>query len=130
MKIDIFEVLNQDKNSDLESLKCKCQKLLKEFHPDKNGGAESDEFLKVMKVWKILNDDRQFQEAKSLKLAKNKANWDTLYLSDMQEEGENYVKNCRCGDCYILPKTEISIDESEYCLECDSCSNTITVYSK
>ena len=124
--MDIFEILNEDKNCDLEVLKSKCQKLIKENHPDKNKGQESDMFLNVMKVWKILNDRKMFEHAKSIQVAKSNANWDTLTLSDMEETTESFAKNCRCGDQYILPKDEISGDD-EICVECDTCSNTITV---
>ena len=126
--MDIFEILNEDKNSDIDLLKSKCQKLIKEHHPDKNLGQESDTFLKVMKVWKILNDSKKFEEVKSIKMTKSKANWDTITLAEMTESDDFYTRNCRCGDEYVLPKDELSSDcDNEVCVECDTCSNTITV---
>ena len=129
--MDIFEILNEDKSCDIDILKCKCQKLIKEHHPDKNMGQESDTFLKVMKVWKILNDNKKFEEFKSKKMTKSKANWDTITLSDMTENSDFYGRDCRCGDEYILPKDELLSDnDNEICVECETCSNTITVLLK
>ena len=128
--MDIFHILNIDnKNTELESLKNICQKKIKLLHPDKNGGRESEQFLQVMKVWNILNDEKLFFEAKAQTLAKKSANWDTLIVSDMtfDETNELYFQDCRCGDQYILPKSEITLNVEEYCIECDSCSNSITV---
>ena len=128
--MDIFNILNvSEKNTDIESLKSICQKRIKSLHPDKNGGQESEEFLNIMKVWTILNNEKLFLEVKAQKLAKKSANWDTLTVTDMDFDISNdfYCKDCRCGDQYILPKSEINSDTEEYCIECDSCSNTITV---
>ena len=128
-KMDIYEVLQEDRNSGIEKLKAKCQKLIKECHPDKNDGKESEGFLQVMKVWRILNDPSQFKEAESKGLTQKKANWDTLTLTDMQyDEGQSlYFRDCRCGDQYNLPKEEISDCDTELCLECETCSNTIII---
>ena len=46
------------------------------IYPDKNMGKESDTFLNVMKVWQILGDSKKFEQVKSVKMAKTKANWD------------------------------------------------------
>ena len=130
MDIDVYDVLKVgDKHMDVSDLKQICQKQIKLLHPDKNGGQESEEFLKVMKVWTILNDDKSYSEAKAKSLAKKKANWDTLAVTDMDYNGKDqcYFKDCRCGDQYLLPEDELCEDTEEYCIECDSCSNTITV---
>ena len=126
--MDIFEILQEDKNCEIDILKSKCQKLLKEHHPDKNMGKESDTFLNVMKVWQILSDSKKFEQVKSVKMTKTKANWDTLTVADMTESEDFYTKDCRCGDEYVLPKDELTEDcDNEICVECDTCSNTITV---
>lgn len=126
--VDVFQVLNESKDCDLEVLKSKCQKLLKEHHPDKNNGQESDLFLKAMQAWKILNDSSAFLKNKAHNISKNKANWDTVNLKDMSEDENCYTIDCRCGDTYNLLKSEISEDcDEELSLECDSCSNTINI---
>lgn len=127
-KLDIFDILQVSKHSDIDIMRSKCQKLIKENHPDKNGGQESQEFLTIMKVWKIIADPKSLQEAKAASLAQKSANWDTLVIEDMilDKDEETYVIDCRCGDQYRLPKNEIC-DNNEVCLECDTCSNTITV---
>ena len=53
----------------------------------------------------------------------------TLSLKDMQFDEDNglYFRDCRCGDQYNLPKEEIHDCDTELCLECDTCSNTITI---
>ena len=124
--MDVFEILEEDTNCDLDILKSKCQKIIKMKHPDKNGGKESQDFLEIMKVWHILNDPKLFEVARSK--TKHKPNWDTLDLSEMNYDAQNdaYTRDCRCGDEYLLPKEEIE-DSSEICVECDTCSNTITV---
>lgn len=131
MNLDIFEELNEDLNCDTEKLKSKCQKLIKELHPDKNGGQESTDFLKVMKIWKILNDSKLLQQAKAEKFALKNANWDTFNLDQMEwdPEREIYCKSCRCGDQYVLDKKDIldAASSDEFCLDCETCSNTITV---
>ena len=131
IKMDIYEVLQEDRNSGIDKLKAKCQKLIKESHPDKNEGKESEAFLRIMKVWQILNDPSKWKEAQSSTLTQKKANWDTLLLKDMQydEANELYFKDCRCGEQYNLPKEEIDCD-TELCLECETCSNTIIIITK
>ena len=91
--MDIFEILKEDKNSDIDFLKSKgcqskCQKLIKEHHPDKNLGQESDTFLIVIKIWKILNDSKKFEEVKLIKMTKSKANWDTIKLAEMTKSDD------------------------------------------
>ena len=127
-KMNIFEILNESKDCEVERLKSKCQKLIKEHHPDKNFGEESERFLQIMKVWQILNDPKKLTQEKSNNLTQKKANWDTITLQDMNYDEENYVyyRDCRCGDRYNLPKEELNCD-SEFCVECETCSNTITV---
>ena len=99
--MDIFEILKEDKNSDIDFLKSKCQKLIKEHHPDKNLGQESDTFLKVMKVWKILNDTKKFEEVKSIKMTKSKANWDTIHAIWLYKD---HGKSFSTSGPYIFPK--------------------------
>ena len=126
--MNIFEILNENQDCEIDRLKSKCQKLIKEYHPDKNFGEESEKFLQIMKVWQVLNDPKQLNQAKSNNLTQKKANWDTIALKDMNydEETSAYFRDCRCGDQYTLPKEELNCD-NEFCVECETCSNTITV---
>ena len=128
-EMDIYEILQEEPNSSIDKLKTKCQKLIKESHPDKNEGKESEGFLRIMKVWQILNDPSKLKEAQSSTLTQKKPNWDTLSLKDMQYDEDNglYFRDCRCGDQYNLPKEEIHDCDTELCLECDTCSNTIII---
>ena len=125
--MDIFEFLKADKNCEISLLRSKCQRIIKECHPDKNGGKESMDFLNAMKIWEILNDKDQFEKVKSLQCSRSQANWNTFSLNEMHEDPTQYSKECRCGDQYLLPKSEVTEDETEYCIECETCSNTITV---
>ena len=51
MDIDVYDVLKVgDKHMDVSDLKQICQKQIKLLHPDKNGGQESEEFLKSIKA--------------------------------------------------------------------------------
>lgn len=127
--VDVFQILKESKDCDLEVLKSKCQKLLKEHHPDKNKGKESEEFLTAMKAWKVLNNSEAFSKVQAQNLSKHKSHWDTVNLKEMTETDDCFTLDCRCGDAYNLPKSEISddCDEELISLECDSCSNTINI---
>ena len=130
LKMDIFAILEEAKDCPQDRLRAKCQKLLKEHHPDKNDGHESEKFLNIMKVWKILSNENQFAQAKADKLGQAKATWDTVSIREMLDEGDAYVQACRCGDQYVLPKSELdgnNDQDQDFCLECDTCSNTINV---
>ncbi len=137
-RLDVFEELDiLDRNSPLEALKAKCQKLIKDHHPDKNGGAETDRFLTIMKVWKILNDKALFAQALASPYQSrgNQAIWDTVNLTDMEDldDEDSFVSECRCGGQYILPKDcvdERTTDFTSIDVECEGCSNTIRVVIK
>lgn len=46
----LFEILCLPLDSSPKTVRKKCQELLLRFHPDKNHGQESEEFLKVSKT--------------------------------------------------------------------------------
>ena len=128
--VDIYKTLEVDENTPYTQLRSKCQGLLLKLHPDKNKGEESEDFLNVQKVWKILSNEKSFNRflaEKSAELnAETRAVWKTIGGSEMTRRDGVLTYQCRCGDEFSLDKREETM-EILILLECDTCSLMLEV---
>jgi curved DNA-binding protein CbpA len=56
---DYYSILNLNKNCTKEEIKKSYHKLSLKYHPDKNGGEDSEEFRKIHEAYEILYDDEE-----------------------------------------------------------------------
>lgn len=56
---DHYSILNLNKDCTKEEIKKRYHKLSLKYHPDKNGGEDSEEFRKIHEAYEILYDDEE-----------------------------------------------------------------------
>ena len=56
---DYYSILNLNKDCTKEEIKKSYHKLSLKYHPDKNGGEDSEEFRKIHEAYEILYDDEE-----------------------------------------------------------------------
>lgn len=131
MTDNYYAILNCTEHATFEELKQSYQKLVKQYHPDKNDTlATSDQFRKIDEAWKVLRDANSRKEYDNI-LMNDKLNnqlllYATLTLKDLDfnVESDIYTYSCRCGGIYTITADSIT----EECLvSCDECSFVILI---
>ncbi|GES91864.1 molecular chaperone DnaJ [Rhizophagus clarus] len=56
-EMDLYEILKLKPNATKAEISSSYRKLAMKYHPDKNGGVETEEWGKISKAYKILADD-------------------------------------------------------------------------
>ena len=129
--IDIYEVLEVGKETPLVDLKSRCQSCLLKLHPDKNKGKESEEFLEIQKVWKIVSNEDSFATYLAEKSAELNSEvrpiWKTIQSEEMTRTGDVFSYQCRCGGEFSFDSLYEVMEEELILLECDTCSLMLEV---
>merc|ERR1712189_28088 len=104
-----------------------------QHHPDKQSviDTHSCHFVQVNTAYKVLSDIHLKQEYDLQYVAfKNGASVtinDQLKIADLDEDGDSYHCDCRCGGNYILTKELAKLPIPSLCVSCDTCSLCIQV---
>jgi hypothetical protein len=140
-----YEVLAVSRNATLEEIKAAHRQLALQCHPDKVGGASSEEqqdaFLLVQKAWECLRSSssrQDYDEELSLKTRRRDSKRmasSPLHLSELQvaqddddddddEESTQlvYIHVCRCGDEVQLWQEDVPCYNKSIVSECPGCS--------
>lgn len=128
--MDFYETLNSDPQDSHGAIKESYQQLLLLHHPDKNGGQESERFLKIVEAWRTLGSIQSRQEYDAqLKCHSNEEEdamvWKELRLQDMTDNESYWCDDCRCGGEFILTRDEceeLSKEDQYILVNCDTCS--------
>ena len=132
---DLYSILECPIDANPEDLRQSYQRLLLRHHPDKNGGEESQEFLRVVAAWRVLGDSSERRRYDARK--KNEEDscaglqvWETLTYQELEidEEGRR-THPCRCGGEFQIPRAEEK-NGDEFLVDCDTCSLYIRVKEK
>lgn len=133
--IDIFRILSIDVQASWQDVKSACQSLLLQHHPDKNHGKETDRYLEIQAVWKIVATENGFNEYLAVRTAAEtvdkKPTWKTVRISDLIFRNEVGIFECRCGGEFMVDRQEVDDAEAEgasdIILDCDICSLELEV---
>lgn len=129
-----YETLGCTPKATFEDLKKSYQELVKKYHPDKNGGRHSEEFLKINRAWKILQENTSRKKFDAI-LFQDNFNEKYLVYAEVNlhelsfDNGRGYYP-CRCGENYVIEEKmlkEYNFEREECILECSECSNCIIV---
>lgn len=128
MNENYYTVLGVKESAALEEIKNKYKELIKLYHPDKQLQQSSEEFIKVNEAWKVLSNEKLRKEYDSSLLQNDLKEQPLIYaevnLNEMNFEDDVCNYPCRCGDYFVISRTEIDDD----CLiECAECSNSILI---
>jgi len=136
-----YEILSSYPGDTIEMIKKNYQKLLLQFHPDKqqqhrqnNANSADDILMKyhlVNKAWKVLSDPELRKQYDSSWMQRNTFQlWPIQEVVNFEEfdmcgDSEQYNYCCRCGGNLILTKTDALFQVDYVC--CDICSLCVKV---
>ena len=135
-KRDLYKILGCSPNSSSVELKQAYHRLILEFHPDKNLSPPSDSqtFQVVKEAWDILgNPDLKRKYDLWCKQAEFEAEGTLLYARLVPKELEATDDEdilsypCRCGNSYLVQKTDLQESQSLLYIPCQDCTFVIAV---
>ena len=139
---DHYKVLGISKNSNIKEIKKSFKKLVGEYHPDKNGGKESEKFKEINEAYEILSDERKrvFYDQQMYKLTpefKNKVWEDILkpfsqsvrnhhHQTSVVEVGGDVTTSLVISfiESFNGTKKEILVKSTESCTSCSGSGST------
>ncbi|KAJ8248924.1 hypothetical protein GJAV_G00229240 [Gymnothorax javanicus] len=137
---DWYAVLDACPSDCIQELKHKYQRLVLQYHPDKQAPDTAavelerrlEKFIEVDQAWKILgSEDTKRAYDLQRRAQELKQNWPIdarICLEEMDwDHGEEvYRYGCRCGGEFLIGKEETE-EEEESVICCDTCSLSIEV---
>lgn len=135
MHLNYYEVLGCSEDSTQEEIKYAYRRRLLQFHPDKNGAADVQEFHNVKEAWRILEhpQSRKKYDAackqERLEKKEDKPVYARLSPDDLEEsalDGTLFYR-CRCGDYYFVERETLREKNAAFQVMCDGCTLIIVV---
>ncbi|KAK4002767.1 hypothetical protein OUZ56_004569 [Daphnia magna] len=127
---NFYRVLGVESNASLADMKQRYHQLCLKYHPDKNQGANNEDFIKVQLAFQVLSDPNLKQHYDVQHVAhtnKCVAIHDQMSISELNFDGSVYETNCRCGGSFVLFKEATELSLAEIYVTCDTCSLCISV---
>lgn len=127
---DYYQVLGVESNASLTDVKQRYHQLSLKYHPDKNQGANNEDFLKIKLAFQVLSDPNLKQHYDLQYVAhtnKCVAVHDQMSVRELDFDGSVYESSCRCGGSFILFKEATELSLAAIYVTCDTCSLCISV---
>ena len=128
---DYYKLLGIEFDATSTTIKQKYHQLSLQHHPDKCGGEQTSDFVKINTAYKILSDPSLKQQYDFQYVAyTNKSSvmvHDELQIHDLEPDGDVCTATCRCGGTFqVFNETLKSLDVPVF-VNCDTCSLCISV---
>lgn len=127
---DLYAMLEVERGSSYSEIKASYQRLVLQYHPDKNKDVSSDHFISIQQAWQILsNEESRADYDKNLaRINRTQIFSEEVPLSEFQSEPGDTThlrKQCRCGDYYELSLMDLHSGFNT--IQCMGCSLYVTV---
>ncbi|KAL8604646.1 hypothetical protein ACOMHN_013426 [Nucella lapillus] len=129
---DLYRILQCGPDASEEEIKQSFKRLALLHHPDKGPSSDSALFVQISKAWEVLKDsdlrqeyDTKWREWCSVQHLPIQ---EEVEFSDFDESDEDFVYPCRCGDYFVLTKSDAKWMFDIVC--CQTCSLTLKVFYK
>ncbi|XP_011499602.1 PREDICTED: dnaJ homolog subfamily C member 24-like [Ceratosolen solmsi marchali] len=136
IKKDLYNILGCLPNSSSEEIKQAYHRKILESHPDKNENSHQNIkiFHDVKAAWEILgNTDRRRKYDAKFKQIQLEAEGELIYANllpnDLEEteDIDTLSYQCRCGNSYIVQKTDLEQTNCVLHIPCQECTFVIAV---
>lgn len=136
--MNYYEVLGCSKDSTDEEIKRAYRRRLLQFHPDKSGSTDSQEFHNVTEAWRVLGQPesrRRYnavckqEELEDREKLEDSPVYARLSPSDFEESvlEDTLFYRCRCGSHYFIERDDLREKNVLLHVMCDGCTLIIVV---
>ncbi|PRT53904.1 Diphthamide biosynthesis protein 4 [Wickerhamiella sorbophila] len=124
MSRDPYRILAVTKDADQIELKAAYRLALLKYHPDKGGGKYTVDDINL--AYQTLTDSQETSKKDFVPVQFS----EIVDLADMEDNGVQWVRKCRCGaDGYVLTEADLEAngEADEIAVQCTGCSIWILV---
>ncbi|XP_072755710.1 DPH4 homolog [Anoplolepis gracilipes] len=136
--MNYYEILGCSKDSTDEEIKRAYRRRLLQFHPDKSGSTDSQEFHNVTEAWRVLGQPesrRRYdavckqEELEDREKLEDSPVYARLSPSDFEESvlEDTLFYLCRCGSHYFVERDDLREKNVLLHVMCDGCTLIIVV---